>query len=394
MKIKINKISDILFISVLILIVVGGLIRTSLALTDVVLAENRIAYKISNVPMSSFWSGEYQENMELSFADQIPFSAKMKSFYNTITSFLMKTTYDIYSEDLTKSEYILLVNDIYNLGGTEYLVYRMYDRASAIPKLDTKSEMLKTMYNEISGDANLYLYYIENDTDIDFVSSEKTGVYEYLNEKLTDTNIVLEKFEADSFEEYKKMFYKTDHHWNYEGSYKGYKEVLDMLTSGETPLKPKEIIKAEKVFAGSKARNSGTSSIYNEDFYGYYFELPEHKTYINGTLATYGNEEGFLENPELDISYGLFYGDDYGEVCFDYNNPEKENILIIGNSYDNAIIEVLGSHFNKLYVVDNRHYDLQMNKIFDTDKYVKEKEISKVIIIGDINMMIENSMNW
>ena len=68
--------------------------------------------------------------------------------------------------------------------------------------------------------------------------------------------------------------------------------------------------------------------------------------------------------------------------------------IIIGNSYDNAIIEVLGSHFNKLYVVDNRHYDLQMNKIFDTDKYVKEKEISKVIIIGDINMMIENSMNW
>lgn len=44
---------------------------------------------------------------------------------------------------------------------------------------------------------------------------------------------------------------------------------------------------------------------------------------------------------ELALSYGAFYGGDDGEIIFDTGRTDRGNLLVIGESYDNAILKLL-----------------------------------------------------
>ena len=65
--------------------------------------------------------------------------------------------------------------------------------------------------------------YVSLYTDINFTTNEKTDIYDYLKENIHTDKIY--KYEINSFEEFKDKFYKTDHHWNYKGSYLAYTEL-------------------------------------------------------------------------------------------------------------------------------------------------------------------------
>ena len=80
-------------------------------------------------------------------------------------------------------------------------------------------------------------------------------------------------------------------------------------------------------------------------------------------------------------SYAFLYGDDYAEVVFVFNQPSKENLLIISNSYSNAVNELIGQHFNKTYVVDLRAYKEKYGHDFVLSKYIKDKNIDKALVI-------------
>lgn len=147
----------------------------------------------------------------------------------------------------------------------------------------------------------------------------------------------------------------------------------------------------DEPFSGSKASVLGTKNLYSEKFCAYTFDFPEHDTYINGKqVEDYGNQNNFnLDN----ISYGKYYGGDNGEIIFNYDNPSKENILIIGESYDNAIIKLLSTHYNKTFSVDLRNYERENNKKFNYNNYIKENDIDKVLLIGNRDFYLSNNFD-
>ena len=159
------------------------------------------------------------------------------------------------------------------------------------------------------------------------------------------------------------------------------------------PLFPFKQIEVNIPFSGAKANTSGNSDIYKEKFKGYIFDIPEHKTIINGKEEEYGRELEFEHNPNQEVSYGAFYGFDMGETIFDFNKPEKENLLIIGESFDNAIIKLLATHFNKTYSIDLRNYQNENGKVFSYYDYIKEKEIDRVVLVGNIDFYKMDTFN-
>ena len=72
----------------------------------------------------------------------------------------------------------------------------------------------------------------------------------------------------------------------------------------------------------------------------------------------------------------------------DTKNEEKENVLIIGESFDNAILKLIASHFNKTFSVDLRYYKAYMGKDFSLSSYLTENDINKVLFIGNIDYFI------
>ncbi len=107
---------------------------------------------------------------------------------------------------------------------------------------------------------------------------------------------------------------------------------------------------------------------------------------INGIKENYGHQEEYLNGKSSEeISYGAFYGGDDGEIIFDTGNSNKENILVIGESYDNAILKLIASHFNKTISIDLRNYVHCMDKEFNFSEYINDYNIKKVLFIGNVD---------
>ena len=191
------------------------------------------------------------------------------------------------------------------------------------------------------------------------------------------------RLEVTDFASYSRYFLRTDHHWNYEGAYQGYRDVARMMGIPEEELLiPLEIQTVEQPLIGTKANSAGTD-LMNEKFHVYRFDLPAMTTIVNGREEPYGTTfESYLGKTQ-GLSYAAFYGFDEGEVIFDTGREDKGNVLVLGNSYDNALLRPLAAHFGRVHAVDLRYYASDMGQEFDFDTYLAEHEIDRVLLIGD-----------
>lgn len=66
---------------------------------------------------------------------------------------------------------------------------------------------------------------------------------------------------------------------------------------------------------------------------------------------------------------------------------------MIGESFDNAILKLLASHYDNLYSVDLRYYEHSMGTTFDFSAYTAEHEISNVLLIGNIDYFLQDTFD-
>ncbi len=377
-----KKLFNLLFICSFCIILLCGFIKPLLKPNSINYTEKRTANLLPKFTQESFLNGSFQNQMELAYSDQIPLANTLKIFEKTLDILLKK----IYYNNSPKDTYINL-SGVYQYN--DNLVYSKYNFAGISANLDEKIENINNVVSNLKN-IDFYLYYIEKDTDIDFTDNSKLNAYEYLQENL-NSKIVSNKLSINNFNEYANYFYKTDHHWNYKGSYKAYSEIMSIL-SNDKPIKYDEEICLNSTMSGSKASQIGGTLFYKEQFCAYTFNLPEHDIYSNNIkVENYGNYKNLIQNNPPTISYADYYGWDAGLLEFDYHNSSKENLLIIGESYDNAINELLASHYNHTYNVDLRNYLSETGEKFDIYKFIKEKNISKVLLIGSIDYYASNT---
>ena len=381
-KVKRNKnsLTNFIFLLILSAYLLLGLSSTILGRKDINYYENRTAYKLPSFNLNDILAGEYQNNIEYAFSDQIPGASNMKKAYNFINGVSSISIVRFTLNDSYNNKYINLGNGTVMFGKEQNLVYYPgYINYSKEDYQNRVSSINKTLENT---EVDTYIYYIEKDTDVYFETNEKNDVYTFLKENINSDKLY--RYEINNFDEFNKYFYKTDHHWNYKGSYKAYTELVKILTTDE-PLDYTDEFCINKKFSGSKATFSGASQLFKEKFCAYKFDFPDYDIYINGEENDYGKQDYLFDNRDESVSYGTFYGWDDGEIIFDTHNLDKENILIVGESYDNAILKLLASHFNKTFSIDLRNYERENGKKFNYKEYLEKNDIDKVLLIGNID---------
>ena len=333
--------------------------------------ESRALQKFPTFSFNSFFKGEYQEELENAISDQLIFSRKAKIYNQEIDNFISMSISNRLGKFSDKcSLYFEVSKGYYNYGCSNYLIEK--------PASDYNFELTKNYFNNI--DAKKYIYFIENSRSIKFNATDNINYFELI--KRNYDAVKYDRLKINSYNDYMKYFYQTDHHWNYEGSYNGYKDIISMLTT-DAPLKPIGESEYDMVFYGSADR-VGQTSFSKEKFKVYNFKPLNYVTYIDGQKKEYYIKRNNFFNNTLKKEkylnyYSEYYGSDYAEVLFDYNQPKKENLLVFCTSFSNPIKELIASHFNKTYFIDLRH-----NENFDANKYIKENNIDKVLIMGDI----------
>ena len=378
---KFTKLLNTIFVLGLLICLCACTLRTFFMPKEINVYENRYANKVQPFTVKTFASGAFQEGVEKALSDQIPNALTLQKFYNDMhseyTVSMMRKLLSNYDD-----RYFNILGGL--VFGGDQLTY--YTRPLEDEKiyLEAKARNYNALFKKYP-DIEFYSYYIEKDTDIYFDTGVKTGVSQYIMNLLDLPPRNKGIFSIDDYQTFRSFFYRTDHHWNYKGSYYAYQDVLKLLGCSDDPIEPERTVLVHDSFSGSKASGMN-SDLFREPFYVYQFSFP-HLTYRinNKPEDDYGYQQWYIENSSEEISYGSFYGWDYGEVIIESDHDDRENILVLGDSYDNAILKLLATHFHKIYSVDLRNYEHFLGHPFHFDEYVKQHKIDKVLLIGNID---------
>lgn len=371
---------DYIFLVVFFGLIVIGLISLTRTPRTISVSENRALAQFEQFTARSFLNGTFQDNLENSITDHIVASETIKLKLTSTTDFLQ---FFGVSDNLCANRYFPVnSSSLYRFNCDDHLIIKPHNLSiyedsflQNIAAFNRVNELADTYYYFINTPFNHNFETSELSIDIDaMLSNSLKGKYHYAS------------FSFDSYDEFANNFYKSDHHWDHKGSYRGYLEIVELLGITDNILEPTEEITFDEInFNGSRARGSRTTS-YSDIFTAYAFDMPEHTTLVNEMPRNYGASDeythGYYSTDAYTNHYGAYYGGDTGEVVYDFNQPSKENLLIIGDSFTNSINILLATHFNKTYDVDLRHYEADMNAVFDLENYIKEHNIDKILIMG------------
>ena len=359
----------------------AGLVRTALFPKEINAYENRYAVTLPALSLSGFLDGEYQDGVDGALADQIPFAQRCKRYYNRAVALGFQASVRLLS-DLMEGRY--LSYDGCRLFG-DHLTYNTSVLSGVTYLLDPWAESWNARF-AAHPETEFYVFYIEKDTDIDFETGEKAGVREYVLDALALPEDRKGAFVINSYRDFAESFYRTDHHWNYEGSWRGYLQIRKLLGVTEAPAKRGEAVTLGTM-SGSKA--IGSASEFREEFSAAPYALPPMDVTLNGRPAEdYGNQDAFFSGAMQDPNYSAFYGMDTGELILDTGTEGRGRLLVLGESFDNAIIKPLASHFDRTYSVDLRYYSYLMGRQFRLSDYLRDNGIDRVLLMGNADFFL------
>ncbi|MGA3673683.1 DHHW family protein [Lysinibacillus agricola] len=169
-----------------------------------------------------------------------------------------------------------------------------------------------------------------------------------------------------------RNFYKTDHHWTMRGAYAGYEALMETMSVrlGET-IEPIPYEEANTYCLPNKFAGSWNKILYmtvdnhDEICYNEPASFATQFTIYDGTIedgvtAPYESVYGRAKqmSPDTVVNYADAYSRDFAELTIVNNDYDSDkHVVVIKDSYFNAIQFHVASHFKKLTVLDLRYLD-------------------------------------
>lgn len=312
-------------------------------------------------------------SIENRVTNYFPFYIELNEFYQKLNFEWNRLLYDDIVPVKTNSN-------------NEFIFYNEKDDFYYLENNYTTKDLDKMLLSQVEFFNNLsdkgMDIYIYLPTRYEFTTLKENNLNHYVEELKNRLNekIHIEISNIKTIEEYKKYFYKTDHHWTMDGALQGYQSIMNMFEL--EPLSVTPYFLKNKRYYGSIARSS-----MNDITYDYLSDIEQTFFYdvtVNGSVAPkdFKPRTMSLRDYQYYDYYVQYFNGQYGEVIYDYHQEDKENLLIFGDSYAWQIDYLLAASFNKTYVI-NLNYDFYKNHEFSLEEYVKENNIDKIVFIQE-----------
>lgn len=219
-----------------------------------------------------------------------------------------------------------------------------------------------------------------------FSGSDKRSSFHYFMENKPD-GLGISTLLLDNYQDFKQNFFRTDHHWNARGAWQGYQRIYDMLAENYPEISPKLQLKEFRTvegvnFCGSYARRT-LVPCQPEPFEVAIVDLPPYRSFIDGEEQPVGNRQEYLagdfESEIYTNHYAQYYGFVEDQITFEFDNGSDRNLLIIGNSYTQAVQLFIAAHYHRTYIVNFRE-----NSDFNLAEFLENHQVDDVLILGDI----------
>mgnify|MGYP003571257694 CR=1 FL=1 len=320
--------------------------------------------------------------IENRYENYFPFYNKINSvYYNSIINIDSLYLDDIYLKENTDQDRVF-----YDKDNNFYYLVNKYSKDELNNRMNTEVGFYNSLASKYSNiNFAIYLPLRYEMTSAKNVNGYHDMVVEF-EEKLDD-NIQVTDLDSKTTEEYLKYFYKTDHHFNSYGAYISYNDILDMYgISSNLEFKIKEVINP---YYGSMAKSLLSTKVSDTLIA---LDYPN-----NLKVKVDGEDFKPLEvdkkaNPFYDY-YVKYFNGQYDEVIYQSELHTGNNLLIISDSFAWQIDYLLASHFDNTYVI-NMRYGKWKNNNLDFDKYIKENNITHVLVLMETKNIIFDIDNF
>lgn len=350
--------------------------------------ENRHLKTFQYLELTSFFDGSFQNQIESAYTDQFPKRNFVVNFKNKIDDTFRKILLNNISE--------LTLVKIDTTDGFPLLRLGNSDRMINTIILDTpeNQERFKTRALEINQlqkrnpDTKIYVYnptqahetsLFDNENNI---TSGANNLWKTFEENI---EVPFKRFNLDSLDLYKKAYYMSDHHPTSYGADIFYNEIMNMLKPDDETLKPTFIdCHVGKTFYGTFANRTGRITAPDE-FCLYMYDIKKYDVFVEGKKKDDYVYRSDFKNYVNDDTYPYHYNIAYKIydpiMEIDTNRDELENLLIIGDSYSNSVLDLISSHYNKTFRVAPYNYLRDYGEMFNYDKFIKENDIDTVLFM-------------
>ena len=209
-------------------------------------------------------------------------------------------------------------------------------------------------------------------------NSEKDSI-NYIYSMLDSDVIAVDAYSVLQAHSDEYIYFNTDHYWTGLGAYYAYTAFMQAagLNYYDYDSYTKHVIEP---FRGTLYAGTNDQSMYNNPDYVEWCEFPvSNKTYQynKGDYVNYFASSVMHGYAKGANAYGVFLGGDFPLTVIKTNVNNGRKLVIIKESYGNALSTYIAAGFEETYVVDERYFD---GNIVDL---VNERGITDVLIINN-----------
>ena len=210
---------------------------------------------------------------------------------------------------------------------------------------------------------------LENELPSICDTSIEKGAWKYVDNSLAERIDITDTLKKAATQgEY--VWYKTDHHWTTDGAYIAYTALAKTLGLSPFLISDFERVTVSEDFLGTSFSKSG---LYSSDFDSvtlYRYDTDAELFVYN--CETKATEKGLYAPNKLTQKdkYLVFLGGNYSRITISDTRAERPKMLLIKDSFANAVIPFLARHFD-LDVIDPRYFVGDISSLANNTEYDK-----------------------
>lgn len=359
-----NQRFSLVFMGLMVLLLLMNVLHKDIAKSE---AENRTLEQKPAFSIGDIVSGKYSSKFSDYVSDQFPMRSR---FIKTKSRFDLATGKD-------------KINGVY-IGKQGYLMegFKEADKEVTQAKIDVinkfaaKNTNINTSVLLSPNKVEIYKNYLPRfapeDSQTDYIKSLKAGFSPKV--KLVDVIGTFNRLKNNE-----QLYFKTDHHWTVDGAYAAYEDYCRAMN-----LQP-------------VSKGALTKSLASNDFYGslYYKNAagigkPDQiELYLQQgnypVLVKYFDTKKKVASL-YDVSklstkdpYQVFTGGNHTQIRIRTNIDTERKLLLIKDSYANAMLPFLVNNFSEINVIDMRYFTGSIKDVMNN------ADVTDVLILGNIN---------
>lgn len=353
------------FVVVLVLVMILNIITPS---SKTSVAENRELQQRPKLSVSRLLYGKFASDYSKFISDQ---------FLKRDMMIKVKAKFDLF---MGKRE----INGVY-IAKDDYLMegFRKSEdsvtsaKVAAINSFANNNSKMKVSFMLVPNKVEIYKNLLPNNNPDDSQKEYVNGIKKELDSKIKLVDLF------DTFEKNKNnidLYFKTDHHWTTDGAYLAYVEFCKAINIEPINEKMLEKNLASNTFKGSLYYKNGAQIGRPDELY-IYLNKNEDKPVVVKYYDDMKKVPSLYDSEKLQgrDPYEVFTGGNHSQIKIRTNINTSKKLLVIKDSYANAMLPFLVNNFSEINVVDLRYFTGSLKDV------IQNNDVTDILILHNIN---------